>query len=179
MKLSCFETRLLAGALATCVAGLPGCGSLSTDTWYQGTRMDWQANRQRYICETPARTRAYYVFFGLLRLGRQNESELFPEEDRYLYLFRQTKTGGDWWLSVFLGTTLSVTSNTIEVQRCLTPQQYAELKARGEALRIDEADRPESAAEASNPDAARARARASAEAARRAAEASGTGDPGE
>lgn len=173
MKLSFSEPRLLAGALATCVAALHGCGSLSTDTWYQGARLDWQSNRHRYICETPARTRAYYVFFGLLRVGRETESELFPEEDRYLYLFRQTKTGSDWWLSIFLGTTFSVTSNTIEVQRCLTPQQYAELRARGETLRIDESAESQTAPTESSPDAARARARERADAARRAAEAAG------
>jgi hypothetical protein len=177
MKLSFSEPRLLVGALASCVAALHGCGSLSTDTWYQGARIDWQSNRQRYICETPARRRAYYVFFGLFRLGRETESELFPEEDRYLYLFRQTKTGGDWWLSIFLGTTFSVTSNTIEVQRCLTPQQYAELKARGEILQVEDSARPDDAApETTNPDAARARARERADAARRAAEAAADGD---
>lgn len=169
MKLFFSEPRRLVFAIATCVAALPGCSSLSTDTWYQGVRMDWQSNRHRYICETPERTRAYYVFFGLLRLGRETETELFPEEERYLYLFRQTKTGGDWWLSIFLGTTFSVTSNTIEVQRCLTPQQYAELKARGESLRIEDADGPESTGEPGSPDAARARARERADAAQRAA----------
>jgi hypothetical protein len=51
-------------------------------------------------------------------LYRTRPEQLFPDPARYVYLIEQKKTASDWFLSILLGSLLSVTRTSLYVTRC-------------------------------------------------------------
>lgn len=90
---------------------------LSTRTWQDGVHIPEQVLYRDYICSAESAEKVYYLFWGLLALS--DPAEKFNPDDKSLLLIKQDTTGFDIGFSIVMGTLFSMSSKTMNIERCI------------------------------------------------------------